>query len=272
MSTEQELFAEVRAVLHEDVADVTAGPDLLAVLRRGYARRKLTRRLALAVPVVAIAAAAVVAVNVRPDPTPPGPARLAPVNVAYVKQRTTEALDGLLGQVIHEQAFVTKGEKYSRRGEKALYERWLSADGTRFRFRVTIAGKPVVDLSRDTTADVFVDYRTQTYRASPGVEPSPPQYDDVLTPEEIKQGLTDGDITVLGQEQLDGKPVVKMHRDARKADVPMDLWVDATTYLPVRWLWRQENSTPFDVTWLPPTPENLAQLTTVVPPGFTEGK
>lgn len=280
MSTDQELFAEVRAVLHEEVADVTAGPDLLAAVRRGHARRRISRRLVIAVPVAVAAAAAVVAVSVHtsPDTTrsdavpPPETTRLAPVNVAYVKQRTTEALDGLQDQVIHEQAVVTKGEKYSRPGEEALYERWLAADGSSFRFRVTIAGKPVVDLSRDVTADVYVDYRTRTYHVFPGVEPSAPQYDDVLTPKEIQQGLAHGDIEVLGQEQINGKPVVKLHRDAPKAGVAMDLWVDATTYLPVRWQWLQESSTPFDVSWLPPTPENLAQLTTVVPPGFTEEK
>ena len=51
----------------------------------------------------------------------------------------------------------------------------------------------------------------------------------------------------------------------------VDLWVDASTYLPVL----QETSTGGRVTnrttysWLPRTPENLAKLSLVVPPGFT---
>jgi hypothetical protein len=50
------------------------------------------------------------------------------------------------------------------------------------------------------------------------------------------------------------------------------MWVNATTYLPVRWQWLQDGSTAFDVTWLPPTPENLDQLTAPIPPGFAEGR
>jgi hypothetical protein len=52
----------------------------------------------------------------------------------------------------------------------------------------------------------------------------------------------------------------------------MDLWVDATTYLPVQTQFQQEGATPYAVSWLPPTPENLAKLKTVVPPGFTRMK
>lgn len=281
MSTDHELLAEVRAALHEEVADVTAGPGLLAAVRRKHARRVMTRRFGVAAPVAVAVAVAVTVVwphPATPGPTPDGAgptsdASAPPVNAAFVMAQTTTALDGVADSVIYEHAVVTKGGKYSKDGEEALNERWLAADGSSFRFRASVAGRTVVDLSRDTTADVFVDYRTRTYRSFPGVEPSAPQYDDVWTPKEIQQAIAHGSITVVGPgEPIDGKATVKLRTDQPKGGAAMDMWVDTTTYLPVRWQWRQDGSTPFDVTWLPPTPENLAQLTTVVPPGFTKEK
>lgn len=271
MTTDEELLAEVRAMLADEVADVSAGPGMLAGVRRAHGRRWLRRRLTVALPVmVAVGVVAVVVLAPSQSQSPSSRAPAEPANAAYVREKTTHALDSVLDNVVHEQSWVTEGEKYSKPGENALYERWIAADGRAFRFRVTIDGQPVVDLSQDAVADVFVDYRDHTYTASPGTEMSAPEYDDVWTPTELRQGLTDGIIRVLGPgEPIDGKPTIKLYREPRKADVPMDLWVDATTYLPVRWQLRQDNSTPFDVTWLPPTPENLAQLTTDIPPGFT---
>lgn len=265
MSTDQELFAEVRAALHEEVADVTAGPELLAGVRRKHGRRAVTRRLVLVAPVAAaVAAALVLAPQPKRDPDP-----LDPANAGYVRDRTDAALYASRNDVVYERAVVTEGDKYSEPGEDAVYERWLAADGSRFRLRVTIDGQPVVDLSRDSDVDVFVDYRSRTYRASPGTAPG--EQDDVLAAKEVRQAVEHGEITVVGQEEINGKPAVELHVKARNADVPMDLWVDAITYLPVRWQRRQAGSAPFDVTWLPPTPENLALLRTVIPPEFAVG-
>jgi hypothetical protein len=282
MITDNELLDEVRAVLYEEVADVTAGPAIIAAVRRKQARRARVRRLGIAVTAAA-AAAAIAFVVVSPTDRTAVPDKAdtpgqtdqtagpAPANAAYVVERTSAALGGVLGSVVYERSIITSGDKYSKPGEKALYERWMAADGSTFRLRVTIDGKPVVDLSRDRKADVFVDYRTRTFHSSSGVEPSAPEFDDVLTPKEIRQALADGTITVVGPgEQIGGRPTVRLHQEARKADAPLDLWVDAKTYLPVRRQWQQEDSTPFDVAWLPSTPENLAKLTTTVPPGFDE--
>jgi hypothetical protein len=281
MVDDNELLDEVRAVLHAEVADVTASPAVLAAVRRKRHRSRGIRWL-IATPVTAAVVVAVVAVvALRPstpaEPQAKPPATTStqpaaePVNAAHVTDRAEKALGGVIDSVIHEQSLVTEGEKYSDPGEEALYERWLAADGSAFRFRVTIDGDPVVDLSRDKVSDIFVDYRTGTYRAFPGMEPNPPQYDDVWTPKEIRDALKDGTLTVTGPgEPIDGKPTILLHRNADKVGPPMDLWIDAKTYLPVRWQWEQENSTPFDVAYLPPTPENRAQLTTVIPEGFTE--
>jgi hypothetical protein len=277
MVTDKQLLDEVRAVLHEEVADVTAPAAVLAAVH-GRLRTRRTPRWLVAIPVAAAAVVAVVTLPRAADTPPaaehpPTTTHRPAVNVAHATERTMSALDAVLDNVIYERATVTKGDKYSRPGEAALYERWLASDGTTFRLRVTIDGEPVVDLSRDTVSDVFVDYRTRTYRSFPGGEPSAPEYDDVWTPAEIQQSLKDGTLKVTGVgDPVNNRPTILLHRDTRKAEVPLNLWVDAETYLPVRWQWEQENSTAFDVTYLPPTPENLASLTTVIPPGFTEEK
>jgi hypothetical protein len=277
MVTDKQLLDEVRAVMHGEVADVTAPAAVLSAVH-GRLRTRRNRRWLVAIPVAAAAVVAVVTLPRAADTPPaaepsPTTTHRPAVNLAHATERTMSALDAVLDNVIYERATVTKGEKYSEPGQPALYERWLASDGTAFRFRVTIDGKPVVDLSRDTVSDVFVDYRTRTYRSFPGVEPRTPEYDDVWTPAEIQQSLKDGTLTVVGEgDPVNDRPTIQLYRDARKAEVPMNLWVDAETYLPVRWLWEQENSTAFDVTYLPPTPENLASLTTVIPPGFQEEK
>lgn len=269
-----QLIAEVRAVLHDEVTDVTAAPSLLATVRRRHRRRVLARRFGgVAVPVLAVAVAVAVVLTPSADTTPPRQTATGavpePTDAAYVKQQLTTALDGVLDAVVYERAVVTKGDKYSAPGEAALYERWLAGDGSSFRLLVTKNGEPIVDLSRDRVADVFVDHRDRTYRAFEGVEPSAPEYDDVWTAAEIQQAIADGKLTVVGPgEPVNGTATVALRSEVGKGDVPMDLWVDAVTYLPVRWQYLQDDSTPFDVTWLPPTRENVARLTTTIPPDY----
>ena len=269
MVTDKQLLDEVRAVMHEDVADVTASAAVLSAVH-GRLRTRRRRRWLVAIPVAA--AVAVVALPRAPE-SPPTAEHPPTVNLAHATERTMSALDAVLDNVIYERATVTKGDKYSEPGQEALYERWLASDGSTFRLRVTIDGEPVVDLSRDTVSNVFVDYRTRTYCVFPGVEPSAPEYDDVWTPAEIQQSLKDGYLTVIGAgDPVNDRPTILLYRDDRKFEGAMNLWVDAETYLPVRWQREQENSTPFDVTYLPPTPANRAQLVTVIPPGFAEEK
>jgi hypothetical protein len=49
------------------------------------------------------------------------------------------------------------------------------------------------------------------------------------------------------------------------------MWVGATTYLPMREHLRMSNGqqSVTDYTFLPPTPENLAELRPVIPAGYT---
>lgn len=94
------------------------------------------------------------------------------------------------------------------------------------------------------------------------------------TPEELRRALLDGDhaYELVGPEKIDGQAVVHL-RSTRKGGAE-DLWVDASSYRPVRWvvgkpgdgktIRRQE-----DIRWMPRGPESLAPLTVAVPAGFT---
>lgn len=93
---------------------------------------------------------------------------------------------------------------------------------------------------------------------------------EVWTPERIQKAIAEGIVTVDGPEVIDGKDTVRLTVAAAKAEPGLRMWVDASTYLPVRWVWEQDGARAFAVTWLPPTPENLAQLETEIPAGFTE--
>ncbi|MCX2949724.1 hypothetical protein [Lentzea sp. NEAU-D7] len=256
MVSDNELLDDVRTVLSAEVAGVTANPAaLLASVRRGRSRRRWTW---LAVPLIAVAAAA--AVVLVPAPRPAVPAEVA-------LQRTSSALEGVRGMVIHEQAPADDREKYFAPGEKGLVERWHAADGSAFRYRASADGRTIVDLSRSAAGNVFTDHRTRTFRAEPGESPD----NEVWTPERIQQAIRDGRITVAGPgEPIGGSPTVHLTIAGLKPEPTTQMWVDAATYLPKRWLWEQDGATAFDVTWLPPTPENLAQLRTSIPDGFTE--
>lgn len=92
-------------------------------------------------------------------------------------------------------------------------------------------------------------------------------------PARIKQALADGRLRVIAQgESVNGKPTVHLEGDlGLKATPPVGLWVDLTTWLPVRQQYLQDDATPpADLEWLPPTPENLDKLIAPVSEGFAE--
>ncbi|WAL63835.1 hypothetical protein ORV05_22930 [Amycolatopsis cynarae] len=267
----------VRTALRAEVGDVTAPPTLLADLRRQHTRRRVARRITFfATPVVAaaIAVAGVLTVSdlgTSPSTSPgTSPMAAAPVNAAYVKEQTTKALDKEAHDVLYERGTDTSGGKYGKPGQRTVYERWYSADRSAFRVRVTVDGTVVEDESHGPDGGVYVDFRNRTWRAtSPSLQGGQILAEEVMTPGEIQQHLADGSLKVVGPGgTVNGRPTILLHRDPGKAEVPVDLWVDETSYLPVQFRYQQDDSFPFAMTLLPPTNDNLALLRTVAPQGF----
>lgn len=92
----------------------------------------------------------------------------------------------------------------------------------------------------------------------------------------VRSELANQTYVIVGHATIDGRDALEL----RRADVPElvdTVWVDATSYLPVR----SRLSTPvgvgsvtttstIDYDFLPATPANVALLTPVVPPGYTQ--
>ena len=96
-----------------------------------------------------------------------------------------------------------------------------------------------------------------------------------LTPSEIRARLDDGSLEHVGNEISDGRQLLHLRGPAQEKapgvyTAAMDMWVDADTYLPARYVATMRNgstmSTAYD--WLPASENNVAQTTLVVPPGY----
>jgi hypothetical protein len=104
----------------------------------------------------------------------------------------------------------------------------------------------------------------------------------------FQQALKAGTITVVGHQSLNGRDTILIRVNAANKPgaklqwPPSWIWIDASTYLVVQTKhfipglpsapggkisWRAIVN---QVSWLPPTPENLAQLTVTPPAGFAK--
>ena len=93
----------------------------------------------------------------------------------------------------------------------------------------------------------------------------------------IRAEIANGQFTVVGRTELHGQQAIEL-----KINVPPNneapphvtaelMWVNATTYLPMREAthWSNGEQSVFDYVFLPPTAENLAKLRPVIPAGYT---
>lgn len=93
----------------------------------------------------------------------------------------------------------------------------------------------------------------------------------------IRAEIANGQFKVVGSTELHGQRAVELsinvppNSEASPHVTTARLWVDATTYLPMRQFLRMSNGqqSVTDYTFLPPTPENLAKLRPVIPAGYT---
>jgi hypothetical protein len=93
----------------------------------------------------------------------------------------------------------------------------------------------------------------------------------------IRAEIANGQFTVVGRTEMHGQQAIELkinvpsNNEAPPHVIAERMWVDATTYLPMREYVRmsngQENVT--DYVFLPPTAENQAKLRPVIPAGYT---
>jgi hypothetical protein len=90
----------------------------------------------------------------------------------------------------------------------------------------------------------------------------------------LRAAVLCGTLAVAGRQRVDGIEAIEL-TSRPDSQVPVTIWVDPGKYLPVRVAVRPAagQSGPWqtaDITWLPPTAQNLARLAVPVPAGFRQ--
>lgn len=275
-------FADtIRLTMREGVSDLTTQPDLLPGLRKSYARRMAVRRAGVVAAPLAVAAAVGMSVTVSADgPNAPGRSPTPHIqDAAYLTAQITRALDG-----VDHDIFYTVSQNRTDDGYVSVEHMWELANGSANRDEEFHNGQPFWDDSHNYTIaqELSVDYPSRTYTVAPldfcfGSEkcdgaPLP----SGLDPVDIKQVIASGDLKIVGQgEVVNGQSAIHLQGsdlDIMVSGGVIDLWVSESSYLPIRYtLTGGSNDRDADITVLPPTKENLAQLIPTIPPGFTKG-
>jgi hypothetical protein len=153
------------------------------------------------------------------------------------------------------------------------------ADGSAVRKRLSENGTVLSDEEFTTAGILVVDHTGKQYYRAPASGTGatlPGGRNDVgfPLPQEIKQGLDSGALTIVGDEVINGQPTIHLHDKGpvsgfEGASPFGDLWVSQSSYLPIR-ISSGSSHKSQDYAWLPPTPENLALLTPPIPAGYKD--
>lgn len=281
---------QLAAAMREHTAGIRLTSDIVAAAARRHRRRAAIRRAASAVGTLALAGAVAVVLPTLQRPTAPerhhrasGPATTrepAVQTVAYVSARVRATLADDQNQIEQVSINVRQGKRTTYRGE-FWYDQATRTE------RHTSAATPGAapqdwGATRRGSRSVMttVDYKHRVWWTA--TAPGDPAADErglpPSTPAAIRASLKDGShtFTIVGREQVDGRATLHLRLSDRFAASPgsQDLWVDAATYQVVRRvtlkpvpdgvLRVQE-----DFQWLQRTPQALAKLEVVPPPGFT---
>jgi hypothetical protein len=277
MSTDEDLGAALGAALHEELTDLTAPPGLAVAVRRRRVRQRWALTGALTLPVVAAGVAVALVVSAAPQGVRGGPPAQAggaqPHTVAFLAAHTEQALDGTGGSIIHTVTNVDDG---------TVIDTWSDLTGARMVSSAGPAGAPARTFQESVSGDqlvvLAVDYAHHTWSRETMSRPEKlpdgalgVPYGD---PDSIRADLTRGALVLVGSEQVAGHATEHLRLTVDTSDTAPaaeDLWVDSTTFLPVKMTGRK-GSSHFTVSyeWLPRTAENLARLELNPPAGFTE--
>ncbi|HUN31482.1 MAG TPA: hypothetical protein VMU95_05625 [Trebonia sp.] len=296
MNDPDDLLTALRAARPEpDNPPSTASPEAVALLTRILAQPQIaererparpTRRLVLAgIPaVVAAAAAGGIAVATRDSGGSPGTLPKA----TRVRTGILDAFDQASGDILAavRSIQVSNGPAFA---EQTWSYPMFPQPGQRVRSRVTELGQArQVELDEQsvyiqpepgsqaplTGTVLAVDYASRTWFQGSGVNAigttSGP------TPSEIRSSIASGTFHVVGQQEINGRPSIKLTLAADYPTLSKTLWVDAQTYIPLQLAYTvadanspttTSNTVEYQV--LPATAANLALLVPRIPAGFT---
>jgi hypothetical protein len=257
----------------------------------GFGRRRMLLPLSLVALVIAGGVAALLGFVVFRS-TAPGVPKASP---AQVKARALSAIEDSDNLILHSVQTSTEYGYSSTTGETTRtvrQDRWQ--DMTTNRTLITqydSNNQPQMEwsisVSGGTSTSSLLNYAGHSWVTFSNAVPA--QAFAGNGSEHLAQSLEDqlasGMLTLVGSQTIDGHaalhvrwtlPMPPLPPNASGFTMPrpaeVDMWLDPTTYLPIR----QESLTSkgevlsqTDDVWLPRTPENLAKLKFVVPPGFT---
>jgi hypothetical protein len=276
MLDDDQFAAEVGARLHAELADVRPAPGLAAVVRRRHVRRKVAGYSAT-VATVGVAAVLGIALATAPGTRPAnGSMATASANavqyetVAYVTKKADAALADLDSYLMTSTITMPTGRTEEVTDPSTGRQRttMFSKEGARTS-DISESGRP----STHPTV-LVVDHHARawwTYTLAP--PPGVPNVDNenFTDPAEIRAALTAGTMQVVGHEQTDGadalhlRLVITRPKRTGTLDLTVDLWVDATSYLPRKVVGGTVTTT---FSWLPRTEANLARLDLTPPAGY----
>jgi hypothetical protein len=314
MSGDEEFGHAIGGRLRDEVADIHATRDLAGAVReqRRSRRRTWTIRASIGAPLVAAAAAVAVVMTTGATPTEPrGGTHAAPPkstdtttqvrveNLAHVQAMTIQALRSAEDYVMHEKNMLDSGyleywwDRATDRYRLDSYSTIIQPDEELEpgpdgkmtlppipdemptgppRLTHSIAGDgPVGDIYY-----TYVDYDRKTWSTSHDTEKPPPlEVPDVLDADALKKAIDEGRMELIGAETIGDKETHHLRLFATRRGYQIDLWVDATSYLPVRQTSTvidgpEEPVMTSDYDWLPRDEENLAKLELTPPPDFVK--
>jgi hypothetical protein len=247
----------------------------------GRSLRRRRRRLALrsAAAAAALTAAAVaLAVAVVPGARHHGTGGPV-IDTAYVVKRVGSALSAAEPVEIAQMMVTTRGALVP--GGTTTAEEWSHGDQWRS-VTNSPAGHPAYD-EGSSTASVYtlVSYLTRTWARGPGPgRPAAPAPDQrgcesplpATVARALRAAISCVTLTEAGRQRVDGIEAIEL-TSRPDSKISATVWVSPRTYLPVRVDIRPASgkSGPWqeaDITWLPPTAQNLAKLTVPIPAGF----
>jgi hypothetical protein len=295
----------LRAAMGACVSDVRMPASLLNRAVRHDRKRRARIRLTGAVGATAVmAAAAVVIATVpgrpsgRPVPTRPA-AGLKALDAAYVLNRAAAAQVNSYRMISVDQAGGQSGTIYTDvTTQQQLIVSALrdSSGGPYYKISTVISGGAYIETDVEYQHQVYSTFTTSSMDAGSQVTLSSflPLQTNANPAVAFQQALKAGTITVVGHQNLHGRDTILIRvKSATKATSRIgpwpasSIWIDATTYLVVQTEHFIPNfqaiTTPSAaagkptwlpeidyVTWLNPTPGNLALLTLTPPAGFTK--
>jgi hypothetical protein len=289
MSSDMEELA--REGMRQFTATMQVSPDLAARACERHRRRRHILRAGLALGAAgAVTAAAVIAAVAH------GPATATSIAAPALRARLLAAIDTASGDILYTPApggplIGGQYPAYPRPGQEVRVRVGpaVGSDGKVYKDGEYSFAMPSATALRDYinnyTANLdqgglrlsgkfmWVDHFSHTW----GERHSTFILGFTLDAAGIRAEIADGQFTIIGRTELHGQQAIELKinvppgNEAPPHTTAERMWVNATTYLPMREYTRMSNGqqSVLDYVFVPPTAKNLAKLRPAIPAGYT---